>query len=148
MGKLHQGEFKPKHPEKYKGKFPIIYRSSWELKFMHELDDRPDVVYWSSESVIIQYFHPYKRRIARYFPDFLVAFKNKEDKINKWLVEVKPYRETIPPISKKRQRSTTKLYQEATYLVNSEKWKAAEKYCKDNGLQFKLLTEKELYKYK
>ena len=29
-----QGYFNPKNPEKYKGPSPIIYRSSWERKFM------------------------------------------------------------------------------------------------------------------
>ena len=32
-----------------------------------------------------------------------------------------------------------------TYAVNQAKWKAAQEFCKDNGMQFKLITEKELY---
>ena len=146
--KSHKGIFNPKNPERYKGNYPIIFRSSWELKMMQVLDARPDVVYWSSESTIIPYYHPFKRRMSRYFPDFLVAFKDKDGKITKWLVEVKPYKETVPPVIGPRQRKTTKLYQEASYVVNTEKWKAAEIYCKNNGLLFKILTEKELYKYK
>jgi hypothetical protein len=146
--KAHQGTFNPRHPERYKGNYPIIFRSSWELKMMQTFDSRTDVLYWSSESNIVHYYHPFKRRMARYFPDFLVAFKDKEGKVTKWLVEVKPYKETIPPVIGPRQRKTTKLYQEATFVVNTEKWKAAEKYCRENGLQFKILTEREIYKYK
>ena len=34
-GKYHQGRFHPQNPQKYKGDVNnIIYRSSWELKFM------------------------------------------------------------------------------------------------------------------
>ena len=148
MGKLHQGIFTPKNPDRYKGTQPIIFRSSWELKMMEVLDTRPDVVTWSSESVIVQYYHPVKRRMARYFPDFLVAFKDKEGKITKWLIEVKPYKETLPPIVTPRQKSKTKLYQELTYVINKAKWESAEQYCRNNGWKFQLITEKQLYKYK
>ena len=44
-----QGYFTPKHPDKYIGPTPIIYRSSWERKFMIMCDSREDVIKWSSE---------------------------------------------------------------------------------------------------
>jgi hypothetical protein len=31
-----------------------------------------------------------------------------------------------------------------TYAVNEAKWKAAEEYCKDRRMTFKILTENEL----
>ena len=38
-GKYHQGRFNPRNPEKYKGDVRnIIYRSSWELKFLQWCD--------------------------------------------------------------------------------------------------------------
>lgn len=148
MGKLHQGEFKPKHPEKYKGNYPIFYRSSWELKMMNQLDSRPDVIFWSSESIQIQYYNPVKRKMARYFPDFKASFKNKDGNIMTYIIEIKPYKETVLPVSTPRQKSKTKLYQELTYVINKAKWEAAEQYCKNNGLKFQLITEKELYRFK
>jgi hypothetical protein len=30
------------------------------------------------------------------------------------------------------------------YIRNVAKWQAADVYCKDNGLEFKIFTEKEL----
>ena len=53
---FNQGYFNPVYPEKYAGKPPIIYRSSWELKFMKMCDNREDIVKWSSEPVEIKYW--------------------------------------------------------------------------------------------
>ena len=143
--KFHHGEFTPKHPERYKGNFPIIYRSSWELKTMMVFDSRPDVIRWSSESIVIPYFHPIKHRTARYFPDFHVDFKDKEGNITRWIVEVKPAKECEVPVAKPRQRATTRMYNEQTFMINQAKWEAAEAYCRKNGLKFKVLTEKEIF---
>lgn len=147
MGKLHQGEYKPKNPNKYKGKYPIIFRSGWELKIMMWLDENPHVIFWSSENVVIPYYHPFKKRIARYFPDFMASIKDKDGKITKYLIEVKPYKETILPVSKPNSKKKTRIYGEMTYIINTEKWKAAEAYCNKNGLKWQLLTEKEIFKY-
>ena len=40
----------------------------------------------------------------------------------------------------------TKTYinEVTTYAVNIAKWKAAEEFCLDNGLEFKVLTENDL----
>ena len=32
-----------------------------------------------------------------------------------------------------------------TYAVNSAKWKAAQNYCKEKGIKFKILTEEDLF---
>jgi hypothetical protein len=148
MGIPRKGIFNPKNPQKYKGNYPIIWRSSWELKFMAFLDNRIDVSEWSSESVIVPYYHPLKKRMARYYPDFLVTFKDREGKFTKYLIEVKPLKETIAPINKAKKKKKTQLYEELTYIVNQEKWKAAQDFCKINGLKFQIITEKELFKFK
>jgi len=33
------------------------------------------------------------------------------------------------------------------YIKNKAKWSAAKAYCDDNGLTFKIITEKDLGKY-
>jgi hypothetical protein len=59
-----------------------------------------------------------------------------------YVVEVKPEHQTKVPTQKRR---TKKYLQEAaTYVVNQSKWKAADKFCQENGWQFQILTEKEL----
>jgi hypothetical protein len=44
------------------------------------------------------------------------------------------------------QKNRTKKYlrEAATYLVNQEKWKAADIFCQEHGWKFMIMTEKEL----
>jgi len=140
----YSGQFKPRNPQKYMGDpTNIIYRSSWECKVMSWLDNNRDVISWSSEEVIIPYKSPVDGRFHRYFPDFLVKVRTKDDKINTILIEVKPKRQTLPPIPKKR---VTKQFinEVATYGVNQAKWKAAQEYCLDRKWDFKIITEDDL----
>lgn len=78
-----------------------------------------------------------------YFPDFVVKLKDKSGKEQTLIVEVKPYKQTMLPKNKK-----TKSFKEETarYLINESKWKAAQKLCEENKWQFKLLTEKNIFK--
>ena len=59
------------------------------------------------------------------------------------IIEVKPLRQCMEP---KRQKTKTRgyIYEVREYAKNQAKWKAAEEYCLDRGLEFKILTEKEL----
>ncbi len=46
---------------------------------------------------------------------------------------------------KKRKRVTKSyLYECQTYAVNQAKWKAANEWCKDRKIEFKIITEREL----
>ena len=57
--------------------------------------------------------------------------------------EVKPKKQTKPP--KKKSRVTKSyLYELTTYAINQAKWKAAQEYCLDRRIEFKLITEDEL----
>ena len=143
-GYYMQGIFKPKNKKKYKGDSSnIVYRSSWELKYMMELDSNPDVLAWASEEMSIPYVSPIDQRIHRYFPDFLVEMKE-GTQIKTYMVEIKPYKQTIPPV--KTSKSITKRYitEVMTWGVNEAKWKAATEYCKDRNWQFNIMTEIEL----
>jgi hypothetical protein len=141
---LHQGYFKPKNPQKYKGDpTTIIYRSGWELKFMLYVDSHPDILEWGSEEFFIPYRSPIDGRIHRYFPDFYIKKKDKDGKTQTLVVEIKPLKQTIEP---QRQNKKTKRYinEVMTWGINSSKWKAAKDFCKDRNWQFLILTEKEL----
>ena len=139
----YKGKFYPQNPLKYRGNpSNIIYRSSWELRVMKYLDDNPSVVWWASEELPIPYYSPVDQKKHRYFPDFIAQMKLKDGKIMTYIIEVKPDRETRPPIQKKK---TKRFIQESiTYVINECKWKAATEFCKDHGWQFKLITEKDL----
>lgn len=141
--KFSQGIFSPKYPEKYKGSFPIAYRSKWELICMRRLDSNPNVLSWGSESVVVPYQNPLTGRVSRYFIDFNVTLKNKHGEIQKFLIEIKPHVQTLPPKQKTRNPKTL-LRQQAEYVKNRAKWKAAEEFAKMKGSSFVVLTEKHL----
>lgn len=138
------GRFIPKNPKKYIGDFRnIIYRSTWESKVMYKLDNSDWCIAWASEEIIIPYISPVDGRYHRYFPDFLVKYKDKNGQHKTMLIEVKPDNQTKPPPIPKRK--TKRFIQEVvTYGVNQAKWKAAEEYCLDRGWQFRVLTENDL----
>lgn len=136
--------WRPKNPEKYAGDAGNIWvRSSWELKVYKWMDSNPNVISWSSEEIAIPYFSPVDNKWHRYFPDVLAKIRSK-DKVQTYLVEIKPYNQTIEPKVKKR---VTKTYinEVCTWGINSAKWKAAREYCLDRKWEFKLLTEKDIF---
>ena len=105
---------------------------------MRYCDKNSNILEWGSEETIIPYRSPLDQRIHRYFPDFYVKIANK-----KYLIEVKPFRQTKEP---KTQKKITKTYirEVVTWSVNSAKWKAATEFCKDHNWEFMIITEKEL----
>lgn len=140
----YKGYFRPRNPSKYRGDATnIVYRSRWELKFMGYLDSHPDVVEWASEEFSIPYRSPIDNRMHRYFPDFLVKKKSPTGAVDALVVEIKPAKETRPPVA---QTKKTKQYIREVYTwgVNSAKWKAAEEFCRDRGWRFLIMTEAEL----
>jgi hypothetical protein len=139
----YKGIFRPRNPQKYRGNVHnIVYRSSWELRCMKWFDNTENVLWWSSEELIIPYFSPVDNRQHRYFPDFVINIKNKDGVKKTYVIEVKPEHQTKVPTQKRR---TKKYIQEAaTYVVNQSKWRAADKFCQDNGWEFRILTEREL----
>lgn len=140
----YSGIFKPKNPSKYKGDpSNIIYRSLWECRFMSHLDTHPDVLEWASEEFFIPYLSPIDNRIHRYFPDFWVKKKNKNGLIEVVVVEIKPKKQTQPPVAKTK---ITKGYlnEVKAWGINTSKWKYAQKYCDDRNWKFQILTEDQL----
>ena len=142
--KYLQGKYKVRNVEKYMGDpTNVIYRSSWELKFLNWCDNNPSVVSFSSEEIVIPYKSPVDGKYHRYFVDFMIKIRTKDDITKTYLVEIKPKKQTMPPEHKKR---ITKQYitEVVTWGVNQAKWKAASEYCLDRGWEFKILSEKDL----
>ena len=140
-----KGVYKPSNPKKYIGDpNNIVYRSGWERTFMKYLDDRESVIRWASEEISVPYYNPMKKRVAKYFPDFYVEYKKKEGGVKKCLIEIKPLRECSPPKYTKRTKNV--MIAESLFAQNNAKWAAAREFCEDNGLEFRILTEKDLFK--
>ena len=144
MAESIKSKYRPSFPKKYKGDpNNIICRSSWERKFCHWCDLNENILEWGSEEFFIPYLSPVDNRVHRYYPDFIIKVKENTGKIKTYVIEVKPAKQTIPP--KKKSRVTKSfLYEAQTYAVNQAKWKAAEEWCADRLLEFKVITEKEL----
>ena len=140
----YKGKYKVRAPYKYKGNpTKVIYRSLWELKFMTYCDTNINILEWGSEEVYMWYKSPIDNRPHRYFPDFYIKVREKNGTIKKYIIEVKPQRQTKPPARPKRQ--TRGYIREAyEYAKNKAKWKAANEWCLDRGFEFKVITEKEL----
>ena len=140
----YKGKFQPKNTQKYVGNpTNIIYRSLWERKFMIYCDTNENVLEWGSEEIAIPYRSPVDGKIHRYFPDAYIKVKEPDGSIKKYLIEIKPHKQTMPP--KKPQRQTKGyIYEAYEYAKNQSKWEAATEYCKDRGWTFKILSENEL----
>ena len=140
----YKGRYNPINPKKYKGNPQnIIYRSLWERKFMVYCDTNDKVLEWGSEEIIIPYISPWDGKVHRYFPDFYIKVKQSDGNLKKFIIEVKPKKQTRPP--KPVERKTNRWIKEVrTFGINEAKWKHATKWCKDNDMEFKILTEEEL----
>ncbi len=109
---------------------------------MRYCDLNQDILFWASEELPIRYFNPIDKKYHRYFPDFVV----KTSKQKKYMIEVKPSRQIGKP---KPGKKKTKSYMRESfeYIKNQAKWQAAKSYCEDNGLEFKIISEKDLGQY-
>ena len=146
----YKGRYQPNNPLKYKGNFRnIIYRSLWELKFMKYCDSNPNILEWGSEEFCLPYRSPLDNKVHRYFPDFYMKVKQANGRIKRFIIEVKPkYQCKSPPENPKRK--TKKWFNDVkNWTINQAKWKHANEFCIDNGMEFKILTEDQLNpKYK
>ena len=140
----YKGKYYPSFPRKYKGDpTNIVYRSLWERKFMVYCDKNQNILEWASEEIAIPYRSPIDNRVHRYFPDFYMKVKETNGKIKRYLIEVKPLKQTTKP--KKPKRQTKGYIREAfEYARNQAKWKMAKEFCADRQWVFKVVTEKEL----
>ena len=106
-------------------------------------DKNAKILEWGSEEIALPYISPHDSRVLRYFPDFYIKVQENTGKIKRYLIEVKPLKQTTKP--KKPKRQTKGYIREAfEYARNQAKWKAAREYCADRMWEFKVITEKEL----
>lgn len=163
--KYQQGYFTPTNSEKYRGdSSKIIFRSSWELRFMNWVDLHPNISKWSSEPVAIKYNNPcaklvngqYTSAVHNYYVDFFITV-TKENTIQSWLIEIKPgmqvpTTEQMMRLSKmitegnKTDKKINRYNHELkTLLVNRAKFLAAKKFAEDRGCKFAICDENFLF---
>jgi hypothetical protein len=121
----------------------IFYRSLWELKFMKWCDMNNNILQWGSEEIVVPYRSPLDGRIHRYFVDFYIKIRSRNGSIKKYLIEIKPKKQTVEPTQPKR-KTPRYINEVTTYVVNQAKWEAAREWCADRQLEFLILTEDHL----
>jgi hypothetical protein len=150
-----QGWYKLKNQEKYivskqsitEGN-GIRYMSSWEERFFLFCDMNPAVKKWSSEPFPIPYFNELDQKVHNYYVDLYMEYEDGSGKTRRVLVEIKPLKETMPPKMPVKKTSRGMMNYEkaiATFIINQAKWNAAKEFCSKNGIEFKIITEKELF---
>ena len=141
----YKGKYIPTNPKKYKGNSSqVIYRSLWERKVMVYCDRNEKVIEWGSEEVIVPYRSPWDGKMHRYFPDFYMKVEQKSGNVKKFLIEVKPKSQCKSPVKNPKRKTRNWYKQVKAWGINQAKWKSAEEYCKNKGMEFKILTEDHL----
>ena len=134
----YKSRFSPKNVSKYVGDATKINcRSLWERNICKFCDENANITKWTFEEIAIPYFSPIDQKMHNYFPDFLIEFEQRGTK-KTWMVEVKPLKQTY---LKENASKKEKL----TWIINQAKWKAASNYCNKHGMEFKVITEKEIF---
>ena len=137
--KFARGKFAMKHPEKYIGNKVPTYRSSWEWSFMNFCDNNKSVQKWASEAIQIPYRDPLTGRQTVYVPDFFIQYMDKNSKMIVELIEIKPSSQQII------ERVGKNKYNQAQFIKNQAKWTAANLWCKQQGIKFRILNENDLF---
>jgi hypothetical protein len=139
MSKFAQGVFVPTNPDKYVGRGNIRYRSGWEHAFMRFCDTNDHILQWASESVRIPYRHPLTGKTTNYVPDFLITYRTRNNKVCAELIEIKPKKQSVLE-AKMSDRDR------AIVAINYAKWDAAQKWCRKQGLVFRVITEDQIFR--
>lgn len=135
---VSQGNFVMSNPDKYIGRNPPIYRSSWEKDFMHTCDENPAIMQWAAEPFSIPYRDPITGKTRQYWTDFLISYMKSTGNVCHELIEIKPLKESL------LEKARSKRDRQAL-LLNQAKWQACQAFCKANGLEFRIMTEQQLY---
>jgi hypothetical protein len=117
--KIFNQNFKKGYFFSKKNNMRFIFRSSWEESLMKKFEEDKNVLSYKSEPFSLEYEVGNKR--YKYWPDIIV---NYIDKIE--LIEVKPK-------------------QFLKNNINKLKFAAAEQYCKDHNMIFRIITEDDLF---
>ena len=137
--KFARGKFVMTNPAKYVGTKTPTYRSSWEWSFMRFCDTNESVQKWASEAVSIPYRDPLTGRQTIYVPDFFIQYIDKNNKMHVELIEIKPASQTI------LERVGKNKYNQAQFVKNQAKWAAANLWCKQQGIKFRIVNENDLF---
>jgi hypothetical protein len=138
-----QGYYTPRFPDKYVGDVSKIrYMSSWELECHRFFDGNERVLRWASEEIAIPYIKPTDGKVHKYYPDYWVEFINAHGETIQEIIEVKPHEQTKAP----RKTHKHMLYEQVMYQINIAKWAAAQEFCRQRNITFRIVTQRAIFK--
>jgi len=140
--KYIQGIYNPINKSKYIGNTNPSYRSLLERKFFYHFDNNPNVTAWASESIVVPYYNDVDKKVHKYYIDLIAAIKDSTGVSQKYLIELKPFMQTQPPVQSNKKKQSTVMYENLMYHQNQCKWNAATEYAAKKGMKFIVLTEK------
>ena len=157
MSEWLKGTFYPVNRSKCVNTKKIVYRSSYELRFMNYLDLNTNVIKWGSEVITIPYINEVDNEKHNYLVDFYAEILDVNKNLHRYLVEVKPKKQSeqldesgnllLPPPPKKKSQKALYNYQVSVNIIrkNHSKWKYAKEFCRKNGLEWLVITEDDLF---
>jgi hypothetical protein len=137
--KFAQSVYTPKNGEKYIGSKLPYCRSSWETTFCMFCDNNPAVQEWSSEPVKIPYRDPLTGKQTVYVPDFIIKYVDKNNRHHVEMVEIKPANQML------LEKVGKNPYNQAQYVKNMAKWAAANAWCRNQGITFRVINETDIF---
>ena len=136
--KFANGFYQITNPDKYVGKKVPHFRSSCEHTLMRFCDTNPAILQWASEAVHIPYRNPFTNKNTIYVPDFMIMYVNKNGEKFGELIEIKPSTQATLESAKSPR-------DQAAAVLNMHKWQAAQAWCSQNGLRFRIVTENDIF---
>lgn len=105
---------------------------------MRFCDNNENILQWASESITIPYRHPLTGKNTIYVPDFFLLYRTKDNLTRAEIVEIKPKKQSMV-------ESKASARDRAVVAVNYAKWDAATRWCRRQGLTFRVITEDDIF---
>jgi hypothetical protein len=105
---------------------------------MRFLDSNPSILQWASEAIHVNYVNPFTRKSTIYVPDFLIIYVDAQGNKHGEVIEIKPRKETTMEAAKSAR-------DKAAVVLNMHKWTAAQKFCAQQGLKFRVVNESDIF---
>ena len=123
-----------------------VFKSRMEARVFRWLDLNANVIRWGYEIIDIPYLFQVDGRMHTYITDIYCEIRGNNSKVNRYILEVKPVKETLPPKPANNSPKSKARYQREmfVYIKNSDKWEATRRFCDSKGIKFVEVTDEDI----